>query len=92
MNNFDCHKEIINEICLYLNNCANCYNEETRCTECNPAICTSCQIYEKTETTFCMDIYSKETNDGLIRIASQYGYDAEIVGESGQECLEFRKK
>ena len=30
------HKDILTEICMNINNCADCYNEETKKTECRP--------------------------------------------------------
>ena len=57
---FDCHKEIIKEICIYLNNCANCYDEELHCTKCDSLNCTKFQISKTTKDYFYMEIYSDD--------------------------------
>lgn len=85
------HKEIIYEICMNINNCANCYNEETRQTECTPFHCV--QLYDVSRDSFCMEPYGEKTNRLLDDIAKQYGYKVDFIMKGKIiTCIKFYKQ
>ena len=71
------HKEVLYEICLIINNCANCYNEELRITECN---CINCvDIFKVNANSFYIEPYDDMTNGKLIDIGKECGYNVGFV-------------
>lgn len=79
------HKDIIFDICMNVNNCANCYNDETRKTDCYPLQCV--ETYEVSEKSFCIEPYGERINKLLVNIAGQYGYKAEFIMEEKEITL-----
>ena len=73
----EAHKEILTDICMSINNCADCHNDETRETDCNPLACL--EVFKVTENSFYMNTYDTKTNRKLFEIASQYGYKVGFV-------------
>lgn len=74
----EAHKEIIFDICMVVNNCACCYNDETRQTECYPLDCVN--LLHVTENSFYMELYdNSKINRELIEIAEDHGYKAGFV-------------
>lgn len=73
------HKNIIFDICMNVNNCSNCYNDETWKIDCYPLQCVG--TYEVSEKSFCIEPYAERTNKLLVNIADQYGYKAEFIME-----------
>lgn len=77
------HKEIIEAICIEINNCADCYNEECRMAECDP--CNSVNLFKVTKNSFYIEPYSdSKTNRKLIDIATKYGYEAGFILEGAE--------
>jgi len=69
----EAHKEILTDICMVVNNCANCFN-------CFPLHCV--KLHKVTADSFYMEpYYSSKTNRELIDIASQNGYKAGFIME-----------
>ena len=61
----EAHKEIIFDICMEINNCANCHNDETRQIECCPLNCV--ELHKVSANSFYMIPYeNSETNRNLI--------------------------
>lgn len=79
------HQEIIFDICMNINNCANCHNEETRQIDCYPLQCV--KMYEVSEKTFCIEPYDERTNKLLVNIADQYGYKYEFIMKGKEIAL-----
>lgn len=79
------HKDIIFDICMNINNCANCYNEETRQTDCYPLQCV--ETYDLSENSFCIEPYGEKTNKLLYNIADQYGYKFEFIMDGKEIAL-----
>lgn len=52
------HKDIIFDICMNINNCANCYNEETRQTDCYSLQCV--ETYDLSENFFVLNLMEKK--------------------------------
>lgn len=78
----EAHKKIIFDICIIINNCANCYNEGIRQTECNPFCCV--ETYELSEKSFCIDSYNEKTNRLLTDTAKQHGYKVNFIMEENE--------
>lgn len=79
------HGKIMGEICIYINNRADCYSEDMHKTECNPLNCLGNQVHGITENSFCMEVYGEDVNRGPSGIALQYGYSAGTAVEDGEE-------
>lgn len=79
------HKDILTEICMNINNCADCYNEETKKTECRPFSCL--EVLKVTGTSFYMDAYDAKTNKKLIEIASRFGYKINFVVDNEKSVV-----
>jgi hypothetical protein len=75
----EAHKEIIKEICMIVNNCADCHDEKTRQTECVPD--QRVDLYKVTETSFYIDAYDSKTNRKLLDMGNEYEYKTGIVIE-----------
>lgn len=87
----EAHKEIITDICMTINNCANCLNDETRRTDCFPLNCVD--LHKVTANSFYMESYdNSKTNRELLDIASQHGYETGFVIETGGTLIKFWKK
>ena len=88
----EAHKEIVTEICLLINNCANCHSDETGKTDCFPLHCVD--LYKVTADSFYMEPYTDSNiNRKLLDIASQYGYEAGfIMEEKAVSAIKFWKK
>ena len=86
----EAHKEIITDICMTINNCANCFNDETRKTDCFPLHCV--KLHKVTANSFYMETYSSKTNRELLDIASQHGYEAGFIMEGEEAWIKFWKK
>lgn len=80
-------KELLEDICILLNNCANCKS-------CAPT--DELKYYSgliiTTPNTFYIEPYGEKTNAKLIKIAEQHGYEAGIITESDNTYLEFTSK
>ena len=85
------HKEIIADICLLINNCADCHNDETGKTDCFPLRCV--ELHDETVDSFCIEPYTdKNTNRKLCDIASQHGYEADLITEGNEvSAIKFWK-
>lgn len=85
------HKKIITEICLLINNCADCYNEEVKKTVCCPLNCV--ELFKVTEKSFYIEPYDNKTNIKLIDIAEQYGYKLGFIMEENEiKSIKFWKE
>ena len=84
----EAHKEIITEICLLINNCANCHNDETGKIDCFPLQCVD--LHKVTADSFYMEaLDDSRINRKLLDIASQYGYQAGFLKEDGEIIIKF---
>lgn len=79
------HKDIILDICMNVNNCANCHNDETRQIDCYPLQCV--EMYEVSEKSFCIEPYCERTNKLLFNIADRYGYKSKFIMEGKEIAL-----
>ncbi|RKJ68835.1 hypothetical protein [Roseburia sp. 1XD42-69] len=85
------HKDIIFDICMVINNCACCYNDETRQTECYPLNCV--ELHKVTANSFYMIPYeNSKTNRELIEIADRHGYKCGLVLEDNETIMKFWKE
>lgn len=65
---------------MVVNNCACCYNDETRQTECYPLDCVN--LLHVTENSFYMELYdNSKINRELIEIAKDHGYKSFVTEE-----------
>lgn len=71
------HKDILTDICMAINNCADCHNDETHKAECNPFGCL--EVFNVSANGFYTNTYDSKTNRKLFEIASQYGYQVGFV-------------
>lgn len=85
----EAHKEIIKDICIEINNCANCINDEARKIECYPLHCV--KLHKVTANSFYMEPYSSKTNRELIDIALQHGYKAGFIMNGNEIWIKFWK-
>lgn len=84
------HREIITDICMTINNCANCHNDETRQTDCFPLNCV--ELYKVTANSFYMETFdNSKTNRELLDIAERHGYKAGLVKEGKDILIKFWK-
>lgn len=82
------HRGIILDICIEVNNCANCYNDETHRTECFPLLCVP--LHKVTVDSFYMESYdNSKINRRLLAVASQHGYKAGFIMEGGVNQIKF---
>lgn len=85
------HREIITNICMTVNNCANCHNDETRRTDCFPLNCVD--LHKVTANSFYMESFdNSQTNRELLDIASQNGYEAGFIKEDNAIMIKFWKR
>lgn len=84
------HKEIILDICMTVNNCADCHNDETRQIECNPLNCV--ELHKVSKNQFYMESYDSKTNKQLIEIAEDHGYKAGFIIKDSKTVLKFWKE
>ncbi len=86
----EAHRKIITDICMTVNNCANCINDETRQTDCYPLHCVP--LHKVTADSFYMESYdNSKTNRELLDIAAQHGYKAGFIMEDGITLIKFWK-
>lgn len=83
------HKDIMYDLCT-LNNCADCYNDETRHTECNPvAILNPIKL---SNNGFYLEMYDcSKRNRRMIDVANNNGYKCGIIFEDGISLMKFWK-
>lgn len=87
----EAHKEIVLDICMAINNCACCHNDETRRTECHPLNCV--EFYKVTANSFCMVPYdNSKINRELIEIATDHGYKAGFIMDDDGTVIKFWKE
>lgn len=87
----EAHKDIIFDICMIVNNCAECHNDETRQTECYPL--NRVELHKVSANSFYMVPYdNSKTNRELIEIAEQHGYKAGFIIEDGKTVIKFWKE
>lgn len=86
------HKNILEDICLKLKNCADCYNEDTGKVECCPMCHLYAELHEVTADTLFLEPYNSKTHTEFAEIASKHGYEMTIVGEKGEELIKFHRK
>lgn len=86
----EAHKKIIFDICMTINNCAECHNNETRRTECCPL--SRVELHKLSANSFYMIPYDSKTNRELIEIAEQHGYKAGFIIEDGETVMKFWKE
>lgn len=85
------HKDIITDICMNINNCADCHNEETRKTDCDPL--RSVELHKVSANSFYMEPYGSKTNRLLLDIAERYGYKTGFIMKNGEIAwIKFWKK
>lgn len=84
------HKEIIFDICMIVNNCAECHNNETKQTECCSLNCV--ELHKVSANSFYMVPYDNRTNRRLIEIAEQHGYKAGFIIDAGETVMKFWKE
>lgn len=80
-------KELLEDICILLNNCANCKT----CAPTDELKCYSGLIIT-TPDTFYIEPYEEKTNAKLIKIAEQHGYKAGIITKGDYTYLQFTAK
>lgn len=84
----EAHKGIIADICMLINNCANCHNDETGKTDCFPLHCVD--LHKVTADSFYMEtLDNSSTNRKLFDIAGQNGYKAGFIEEGKVICIKF---
>lgn len=87
----EAHKGIITDICMTVNHCANCHNDETGKTDCLPLYCVD--LHKVTADSFYMESFdNSRTNRELLDIASQNGYEAWFIKEDNVIMIKFWKK
>lgn len=79
------HKEIIFDICMAINNCADCHNDEIKQTKCCPM--NRVELYNVTQNCFYMNFYDSKTNRELIDIAAKRGYKVDFI--LNKEIMKF---
>lgn len=85
------HKDIITDICMNINNCADCHNDETHQTDCN--LLRSVELHKVSANSFYMEPYGSKTNRLLLAIAERNGYRAGFIMENGEIAwIKFEKK
>lgn len=85
----EAHKDIIKDICIVINNCADCYNEECKKVKCNPYNCI--ELYKVSGKSFYIEPYGSKTNRELIDIATKHGYKTEFVIDGEEIYIKFYK-
>jgi len=90
------HKPVLEEMCITLHNCADCYEPSTPEPKCGSR-CKPCErmdnVYDVTEHSFCIEPYSDKVNLTLIAIGHSFGYTCHMVCEDGQvTALRFFNK
>lgn len=87
----EAHKKIIFDICMTINNCAECHNDETRQTECYPL--NRVDLHKVSVNSFYMVPYdNSKINRELIEIAGRHGYKAGFIIEDGETIVKFWKE
>lgn len=86
------HKDILEDICLKLKNCADCHNEETGKVECCPMRNLYAELNDVTADTFFMEPYNSKIHTAFAEIASKHGYEMTFTGRKDQELVKFYRK
>lgn len=84
----DNHMEILKDICITLHNCADCYEDSTTQACCNPQI--EMEIFNLTESSFCIECYDPETNRKLFDIGKRHGY--EVIIDDEESLIRYKKR
>lgn len=85
------HKKIIFDICMMVNDCAECHNDETRRTECCPL--NHVELHKVTANSFYIMPYdNSKTNRELIEIAERHGYQVGLTMEDKGMIMKFWKE
>jgi len=80
------------DICMCLHNCADCYDEETRKTTCNPAARIKNDIFAENEQSFCTEYYpGTGTQEQLRKAAHKNGYSMIIFPDQNMICFNKKK-
>lgn len=83
----DCHKEFLNALCVCLHNCADCYDDVTRQSECEPA--RRMNLYYVSDKGFSIEPCSEKLNQKLLRLAEEHGYIGELIKDGDDHFLHF---
>lgn len=82
--------KFLEDLCVNLNNCTDCYDDEMKQCKCCPLMTLNlCKIDDK---HIYLDPYSADINEKLKRIAISYGYCADLVRLKETEFLRFTIK
>lgn len=82
------HHLLIEELCMATNNCADCYDEEARQTDCEPE--SRLQLFHLSENGFSIEPYFDEKcNQKLLRLAEEHGYIGELIKDGDDHFLHF---
>lgn len=82
------HKDILEDICMTVHNCADCFDETVKRVRCNPHVET---VY-LSENGFCIEIYDPKTNEDLISLAEKHGYKVTLIFEKNNfAMIEYKK-
>ena len=84
------HKDIIEAICIEINNCADCINDECRRTECFPL--SRVELFKVTANSFYIETYdNSRINRKLLELAEEYDYNAGLIEENGIVSIKYWK-
>ena len=85
------HKHILTDICIEINNCAECFDEDTKEVDCCPICCLYKELHEISENTFYIEYQNKKMYDKFEEIANKHGYKMIITKVEKREMVKFYK-
>lgn len=86
----DNHKAILEDICMSVHNCADCFDWIQKKLYCKP--CIELETFHVSKNTFCIEAYyDSKFNRTLIDIARKHGYEAGIMFENGICMIKYWK-
>lgn len=83
------HKEVLQNLCVEIHNCADCYQEEKRRVECEPLHELLSEVFQVTENSFYLEPYGSQTNRRLVVAAAECGYQCGLVKNGAETWLKF---
>ena len=78
------HKDILQALCMEIKNCADCHNDDTGKTDCNPECRLYQELHKVTANGFYIEPINPKINRKMFEIASQFGYKCGFVMEGNQ--------
>ncbi len=86
------HKDVLLAICMATKNCADCFSDETRRTDCSPTCRLRNTLIRVTENGFYIESYNNsKVNRELLDLANDYGYKAGLVKKEDIIFIKFWK-